>query len=488
MKKIAVIGAGIGGLTLANLLIDKGHEVTLFESHSNVGGYTAGFWRKGFYFESGTLSFENSTPIFDVMKQFGVYEKIDFAKHDMRIVAEGTEYTTESYGNFKQELLKKFPEEEISLKAYFKEVDKMYHLMYNLMFPKNGLSTFFTMIGIVLSMIKYGKMTSVELAKKFFKNDCFPRRLFSNLGYPEMSAFFMGGTFVSIFDDYWNIISGMQKWADVLKDRFIDKGGNLMLKTRITRINIKNKMVCSVQTDNAEYEVDYAVSAADYKKTVLDLVRPNTVFKSMFIEKVKKTAVSEGFFAVYLALDMTNEQLAAYMKMPHVSIADSFKTIADSDSLDPDFFEKTRLSLYSPSMTNSELAPKGKSSLMFLTTCPYRWMNNWGGGDRAEYNKLKRKVKEICIAKASKLIPGLQDKIIFSDAATPLTYERYTGNTDGATSAWSWNPNKKFYKNFMTVDVKTPIKNLLMSSCWTAQIGGVPNAITAAQKCSKIIG
>lgn len=488
MKKIAIIGAGIGGLTLANLLIDKGHDVTLFESYSNVGGYTAGFWRKGFYFESGTLSFENSKPIFDLMKQLGVYEKIDFARHNMRIVTEGTEYTTESYEKFKRELITQFPEEEMSLKAYFKEVDKMYTLMYNLMFPKNGLSELFTMIGIVLNFLKYGKMTSVELAGKFFKNDCFPKRLFSNIGYPEMSASLMGGAFVSIFDDYWNIVSGMQKWADVLKDRFLDKGGNLMLKTRVTRINIKNNLVYSVQTENAEYRVDYAVSAADYKNTILHLVKPNTIFKSEFLEKVKTTAVSEGIFTVYVALDMTNEQLAAYMKMPHVNIADSFKTITDSDSLDPDFFEKTGLGLYSPSMTNPGLAPGGKSSLMLQATCPYHWMNNWGGGDRETYKELKSKVKEIFIDKVSKFIPGFRDKIIFSDAATPLTYERYTGNTDGATSAWSWNPNKKFHKNFMTVDVKTSIKNLLMSSCWTAQIGGVPNAITAAKKCSKIIG
>lgn len=37
MKKIAIIGGGISGLTIANLLVDK-HKITLFEAKSNVGG------------------------------------------------------------------------------------------------------------------------------------------------------------------------------------------------------------------------------------------------------------------------------------------------------------------------------------------------------------------------------------------------------------------------------------------------------------------
>ena len=53
----------------------------------------------------------------------------------------------------------------------------------------------------------------------------------------------------------------------------------------------------------------------------------------------------------------------------------------------------------------------------------------------------------------------------------------------GATSAWSWNPNKKFYKNILKVNVDTPVKNLFIGSCWAMQMGGVPGAVSAAKKC-----
>ncbi|MHB9155589.1 MAG: hypothetical protein ACYC5N_07845, partial [Endomicrobiales bacterium] len=73
-------------------------------------------------------------------------------------------------------------------------------------------------------------------------------------------------------------------------------------------------------------------------------------------------------------------------------------------------------------------------------------------------------------------------------AATPLTFERYTRNTDGATSAWSWSPKKKFYPNAMRQYVDTPVRGLYIGSCWASQLGGVPGAIGAARACAKKIG
>ena len=72
---IVIIGAGIGGLTASNFLAKKGHKVDLLEAHSTTGGYIAGFRRRGFYFESGTLAMECSKEIFHVMELLGVWIK-----------------------------------------------------------------------------------------------------------------------------------------------------------------------------------------------------------------------------------------------------------------------------------------------------------------------------------------------------------------------------------------------------------------------------
>ena len=50
---VVVIGAGIGGLSVAALLAKAGKSVLLVERHDRPGGYAHGFKRRGFHFDSG---------------------------------------------------------------------------------------------------------------------------------------------------------------------------------------------------------------------------------------------------------------------------------------------------------------------------------------------------------------------------------------------------------------------------------------------------
>jgi monoamine oxidase len=38
MEKIAIIGAGVSGLTIGNLLLEKGYDITIFEASTQSGG------------------------------------------------------------------------------------------------------------------------------------------------------------------------------------------------------------------------------------------------------------------------------------------------------------------------------------------------------------------------------------------------------------------------------------------------------------------
>ena len=118
-----------------------------------------------------------------------------------------------------------------------------------------------------------------------------------------------------------------------------------------------------------------------------------------------------------------------------------------------------------------------------------RWQDDWHRNDPDAYRALKTKVRETLIARAEALFSGLRDAIESEDAATPLTYERYTGNTAGATSGWSWNPKRPFYEGGpFKATVTTPVRNLLIGSCLAGQIGGIPNALAASYLCAKKIG
>jgi C-3',4' desaturase CrtD len=52
-RKIAVIGAGVGGLTAAALLAKRGFDVTVLEAHIEPGGCAATFFHQGYRFDVG---------------------------------------------------------------------------------------------------------------------------------------------------------------------------------------------------------------------------------------------------------------------------------------------------------------------------------------------------------------------------------------------------------------------------------------------------
>ena len=498
MKNVIIIGSGIGGLFAGNLLARKGHKVTIFEAHSMPGGYTAGFYRKGFYFESGTMNLEASASVFKVMKEIGVFEKIDFVKLKTRFVSEEFDGIPENYDDYKKMIYSSYPSDKEKLDAAFSDLDKIIGLMGNLDKPIPPLCSGFDKIKSTLPYIlssprwmklfkQYGDMTSSEFAARYFEKDSKLFSLFKGSSYPDMPAISVGAALSGTFEDIWTVKGGMQSWADVLAENFRDLGGDLKLNSYVDKIITKNGAAVGVSCKNNIYDADYIISAGDYKKTFLKLLDDKSLISQALQDNISRAAISEGFFTVYLGLNMSNEELGGYMKVPHVFACDERPGYDIYNSEDGEFFNKTAASLYSTSMINPKLAPKGKSSLMLQTMVPYRWMNNWGGGDKEAYRQLKEKAMDEMTDNASRLIPGLKEHIEYKDAATPLTYERFTHNTDGASSAWSWNPKKKFYKSPISVNIETPVKNLYIGSCWAMQIGGVPGALAAAYQCANKI-
>ncbi len=497
-KSVVIIGSGLGGLVAGILLAKKGLDVTIFESHSSPGGYVAGFRRNGFYFESGTLSFEASVSIFKAMKDIGVLDEITFERQRIRWLSKKFDMIPEKYSDFKKGLYESFPSEKDRLDKYFHEVDLMYEAAAAtdkkvIPFLYSGFEMFKSVISYMFSARKFmkimkrlGDMTIGEFNERFFEKDSQICKFLNRLMYPDMAAFIIGSV-MGMYDDYWTVSKGMQSWADVLADKFKELGGKLKLNSYVDKIITKNGIAIGLSCKDVNYKADYVISASDYKNTFLKLLDNKALVPAEMLTKIAQASVSQPVFTVYLGLKMSNEELKKHMKINHVAYTDlEFKGDVHNPD-DADYFAKCSLGLYSPSMMDSSLAPEDKSSLMLMASSPENWMNNWGAGNKERYKQLKEKARDALIKKAEEVIPCLSKYIEFKDAATPLTYERFTHNSGGATSAWSWNPKKKFYPQFMSLNIDTPIKNLYIGSCWANQMGGVPGAIMAAYMCEKKI-
>lgn len=476
-------------MTAGNLLAKKGHQVTLFESHATPGGYIGGFWRKGFYFESGTYGLANTTMIFKAMKDLGIFDKISLIKHEpFRFVSADFDSTPATYQDLKRMIYDAYPAENDKLDRFFAVVDSMYATFKRVMSKGSMVKKIVPGLKMAAQFFRYGNVTKEQFAERYFpKGSTLYRLLSALMGYPDMLASLLGSYFWGPYHDYWGVKDGMQSWADALVANFRQLGGDLKLKAPVEKVLTKGNRAVGVVCYGETYEADYVISACDYKQTFQKLLDPRVV-PLVLANKLKQASVSEGWVHVYLGLNISNDALRRLMQSTY---AIGYDLTADTDiknSQDVTFFDHSRFELYSPSLQNPDLAPEGQASLMIMAIAPYRWMNNWGNGDRKEYLKLKDRVRETLIRRASLIVPDLPNLVEFQDAATPLTFERYTQNSDGATCAWSWNPHKKFYRNLLTCKVKTPIDNLLIGSSWATQLGGTSYAIKAGQLCAKIIG
>jgi protoporphyrinogen oxidase len=81
--KIAIVGAGIGGMAAAHDLRKAGHEVTIYESAAYVGGLAAGFkepqWKSSveqFYHHW----FTSDADMFNFQRELGLYDKVRIYK------------------------------------------------------------------------------------------------------------------------------------------------------------------------------------------------------------------------------------------------------------------------------------------------------------------------------------------------------------------------------------------------------------------------
>src|SRR5512143_3648147 len=66
---VIVVGAGVGGLTAASMLVKAGFHVLILERNPHPGGTAYVYHRKGFTFPMGPLGFSTPRLVRDIVKR-----------------------------------------------------------------------------------------------------------------------------------------------------------------------------------------------------------------------------------------------------------------------------------------------------------------------------------------------------------------------------------------------------------------------------------
>jgi prolycopene isomerase len=151
------------------------------------------------------------------------------------------------------------------------------------------------------------------------------------------------------------------------------------------------------------------------------------------------------------------------------------------------------LSVYLSSRADPSAAPEGHASLTLHEFAAYEdWarladLPDGGRGPAAlerpeAYRRAKEETAARALARAEGVFPGLAGRMVVRDAATPVTYERYTGNRAGASVGWNWNPAHRPISG-----IKGPVAGLVTVGHWSYSPGGIPTALITGYLLGKSV-
>jgi len=501
---VIIIGAGIGGLTCGAALAKAGKKVLVCEQYTQPGGYVTSFHRNGFTFDGGLQSFSSNGLVFPILKELGLYDRVQFVRADCQIITPDIKVRLNSLAQVKAEFKRAFPKAETEIEAYFQELDGLL-VPFEKMFSGDkpalpllsgsqkaaALFSFpFTNLSFIRNLIRYQKTTSQDLINRHLI-DSKLRFIFASFGYPLMSAMTTVGMWYSFMNDYWYPIGGMQNFANLFADLIEQNGGTISLRTRVDQIMVENGTATGVKlAGGSEVRSEFVVSNIDWKQTFTKLI-DRQCLEEGFVTQIEKARVSESAFCVYLGTDLDKHCFGGLAH--HIFYFPAYSTpFLEKDTNDPNFFRDCSLGISLPSLSDDSLAPQGKSVVVLTTYAPYDYLGKWqtkDGGRTEAYQKLKQKVAGQLIAIAEGVIPDLSRHIIVRAIATPLTYERFTLNGEGATAGWSWDPKCTFTSKYQSSvgSLRTSIRNLFTCGHWCFSPGGVPTAMLTASMVADII-
>jgi prolycopene isomerase len=284
---------------------------------------------------------------------------------------------------------------------------------------------------------------------------------------------------------FWEIIAGVdcyypkggvQRIADTLAENFKQIGGEILYRRKAVQILTEKGRAGGVKlSDGTLIRARAVVSNADARQTFLKMLNDDeSGLPRKYLKQIDRWRLSESFFYVYLGVDLD-------MKAGGLSgspILWYFPEKAGKPSL-PDY-----IGMSVPSLSDEGLAPSGMHTVVigaFADGISERWFGE-GGVDPGEYQRWKEEIVGSLIRLAGEAIPDLEGHIVVREAASPLTFHRYTGNSMGASSGWSMDAKEQ-----NKLPQKTPLPNLFLAGHWTFNPGGMPAAFMTGRRAAELV-
>jgi phytoene dehydrogenase-like protein len=482
---IAIIGAGVAGLSAGCYAQMNGYDSSIYEMHGIPGGLCTSWKRGDFTFDGCIDWLTGSAPdgmMHPLWQELGVIQNNTFIYED-----EYCRYSDKDGGEIALELnidalemqLKQYaPEDQKTVdelcavirrfKGFKPPVEKAVETMG---FTDYGgfMADLLRHIGQYRCFFKYGKISMGEFAQKFSNPTL--RDMFSSIWDRKIPMSLFAATMAWCSDRTAGYPEGGSlKLARDIERRYSDLGGSVHYGKRVEKIIVRDgKATGLVLAKGEEIASDIIISAGDIHSAVNNLLDG-----SLVPERLNSWFREMPTFPPYIQISLgVNRNMGTEPRLRYWHMNKPLMIAGHA---------ATHMIVHNYSFDKT-LAPAGKTPLVvrFFTNFDY-WHNL--AEDRNAYLSEKNMLADKVIGRLEDRYPGIRKDIGIIDVATPVTYVRYTGTWRGATM--SWLPTSSNFAK--TLPKMLPgLESFYMAGQWLVPGGGIPNAAKTGRDVIQIV-
>jgi phytoene dehydrogenase-like protein len=402
---VVVIGGGLGGLTAANVLARAGRSVLLAEQHHKLGGLATWFRRGESIFDVALHGF----PV-GMIKSCRRYWSSEIADSIVQL----------------KDI--RFDNPMFSLSTTFDRHDFTRLLIERFGVPAATVAAFFD---AARNMNFYDDQTTTtgQLFERFFPGrDDVVRLLMEPITYANGSTLEDPAlTYGIVFSNFmskgvYTFRGGTDHLIGLIDQELRHSGVDVRTRAAVERVHAVGRRVESVTIGGRHVKARAVVSNANLLGTILNLVGPEP-WDHDFLEKAKAVRLNNSSTQVYMAL------------RPERPIEESQCGDLLFSSVAPKFRTDLLLSRNVTSRTFSFYYPKtrpGANRCVVVASTNANYAD-WSGLSKPDYEAGKRDLIETTLTAIERYIPDIRERLEYVEAATPLTFERYTKHLAGAS-------------------------------------------------------
>ena len=434
-KTINIIGAGVAGLSAGCYAQMNGYHSQIFELHDLPGGLCTAWERKDYIFD-GCIHYlfgsGEGQPFNRMWQELGAVQGRAFVNHaEYQRITDG-EKTLVVYvdpDQLQDHMTALSPVDEKlvqvlcdGIRKFTKfDVSAMYKVPRSLMAPENWREFGLQMLPFLPALAKWATLSTRQLADKF--QDPFLRKAVAHMFSWEEAPVMMGLMLLAYLHN-GNAgfpVGASLAFAQALEKRYLDLGGVIHYKAQVEKVLTKDGRATGVRLYNDEIHTsDITISAADGRGTIFYMLGgryTNRKIRRMYDGHLPTHQMCQVSLGVDRDLSAEPHWITYLLAEPITLAGEEHSEIG------------VKHYCFDPS-----LAPTGKSVIELIVRTNYAyWQRIYG---RRIYDSEQTQVSDIIIEQLERWYPGFRDEIEFVDEATPLSYERYTGNWMGATTGW----------------------------------------------------